>query len=105
MHQCCCEKANRNTIQLTDGESLPINQSVSFSLPEETGSAITVTLSMIEWESATTRDPQADDVSRLRTYEYRDGRFQSIAGDQTLFVYGTNSSACQASLSYGIRVD
>ncbi|MGB3542039.1 hypothetical protein, partial [Rubrivirga sp.] len=92
-----------NTIQLDDGESFPLNESVSFTLPEQDGSAFTVQFMMIEWESATARDAQADDASRLGTYEFVDGRFRNIAGSQALVINPT-SRTCQTRLEYSITV-
>lgn len=94
-----------NTIQLDDGTSLPVREDITFSLPEQEGSAFTLALSMTEWDTATTADPGADDVTRNRTYDFRDGRFQNIAGTQRLSVSGSNSSLCRVELSYTITVE
>ncbi len=97
--------ASDNTVQLDDGSTLPVRETITFSLPEETGSAFTLAFSMTEWDTTTSRDPDADDVTQNRTYDFRDGRFQNIAGAQSITAFGTDSSTCRTSLAYTITVE
>ena len=91
-----------NTIQLLDGESTSVGQDASFTLPEEPGSAFNVSLSMIEWDFETAPDADANDVTGTATHEYVAGRFQNIAGVQTVDARGDNG--CMARLKYVITV-
>ncbi len=91
-----------NTIALNDNQSLPVGQAATFSLAEEVGSAFTVAFSLIEWDSTTVMDPDADDISGFRTHEFGDGRFQNIVGQQRVSVYGR--ADCRVELTYSISI-
>lgn len=96
------DNSGNDNITLFSGRTHTLNQDVALQRPTQDGSAFGIVFSAIEWDSATTRDTRMDDRSRTRLYDYRDGRFQSITGAQSLSLYG--GSDCSVGLEYSISV-
>lgn len=88
-------------ISLHAGNQATIDRTVSFQQPRAEGSGFAVSISGMEWDSATARDARMDDRTATRTHRFASGQFTSVVGTQQVTI---GSSACNVTLDYVVTV-
>lgn len=88
-------------ISLFAGDQAAVGQTVSFQQPRAEGSGFAVSISGMEWDSATARDARMDDRTATRTHRFSSGQFTSVVGTQQVTI---GSSACSVTLDYVVTV-
>lgn len=66
---------------------------------------LVIAFSMIEWDAADRRDPNADNRTAAKVFANTDGEFASAIGSHTLTAYGLDRSTCEVRLTYAVSVD
>lgn len=88
-------------VNLFSGNEAPVGRTVSLQQPRAEGSGFAISLSAMEWDSATSRDADLDDRTSVRTHRFASGQFTNVVGTQQISV---GTSACRVTLDYVVTV-
>jgi hypothetical protein len=89
-------------VSLFAGNAITVGRTVALQQPRAEGSGFAISLSASEWDSATTRDSEMNDLTRTRSHPFSAGQFVNVLGTQTVRVRG--SSDCDVELDYTVTV-